>query len=155
MDPWDVQIVLTKRDEAILRYLGVRRWSRVCAYGLLSSSGAASLTFPALLVSDQVGRGTVIIDSIVVTAGAALCFIGSLADRWIIEYVILPLLVIALFVFGAAAIFASHEIHDNSLIAVGLMLMAFGSGFLARWQDVRAISKVRRAEIRYNENRTH
>lgn len=136
-------------DEAILRHVTIRRWSRVGMYLSLSASGFSSVLYPSLLVSDQVGKGTVVLLSAVVAGGGLVACGGSASDRWIVEFTILPILLSGLAVFGVSAILASQQQEAYPLLAYGLLLIAFSLGLFARWRDVRAVSRVHRAEINH------
>lgn len=139
-------------DEVILRHIAVRRWSRMGMYGFLSASGLSSVLYPELLVSNQVGQSTIILLSLAVSIGGLVACGGTVSDRWIAEYTILPVLLSALAVYGVSALFAASQQGAPQLTAYGFLLIGFALGLYARWRDVRAISKVRRSEIKYHQS---
>lgn len=139
-------------DEVILRYIATRRVGRVGMYLSLVISGMISMSYPSLLISTQVGRGTVLLMSFVTIVTAALCALGSITGRWLAEYAVLPFLAIDLFVFGVAALIAADQQQAFPLAAYGFLVIALSLGLQARWEDVRAISKVRTAEAKVGES---
>ena len=140
----DSRVELHDRDEAILKYVAVRRWGRVGMYSFLSAAGVSSSVYPAVLVSDEVGTRTVVLLSLALTLGGFVCFVGAVTDRWLAEYSALPVLSLGLVCFGVAVIKAVDS-DTKPLIAVALLVISFSFGLAARWKDVRAISLVGRA----------
>lgn len=118
------------------------RWRvfRSIMYALLTVTGAIVTFYPSPLVIDQVGQFVAVIWGVLLTVSAFGAFLGSIGDRWIGEYVFLPLLWSSLALYGCSALKGSTT-PLSTLFAFGLLIMGFSSGLIARWQDVRDVKK--------------
>lgn len=142
-----------RRDEAYLKHVAVRRWGRVGMYLCLLAAGVVSIIWPSVLISAQVGVPTARVLSTALGVGGGVALVGALTDRWIFEYTILPFLIVSLGTYGTAAITSAFDQDQYPILAYGLTLIAFAFGLHARMKDVRAIEKVRRAEIGYHQGK--
>lgn len=132
-------------EEVILKHLARRRWGRVCKYATLSLAGFYGLLYPSILVSEKIGGLTISIFSLFLLVGGFICTIGSLFDRWIAEYTMLPALMTAVAVFGVAVLLAARAGVPEA-IAYGLVILAFSFSLSARWRDVQTVVKINRLE---------
>lgn len=73
---------------------------------------------------------------------AFLCLIGSLLDRWVFEYVAIPLLGATLLMFGVALLSSAISSGTGMVIPYSMFFGAFSFGLFARWRDVQCILKV-------------
>jgi hypothetical protein len=140
------------KDEVYLRHASVRRMSRVGMYACLCASGIISIIYPSILISAQVGVPTARVLSLALAIGGGVAIFGPITDRWIFEYSILPFLIISLAVYGSAAVISAFDQDQYPILAYGLTLIAFSFGLFARRKDVKAIERVRRAEVGYQQN---
>lgn len=141
------------RDEAYLKHIAVRRWGRVGMYACLLAAGVVSIIWPSILISSQVGIATARVLSVALAVGGVVALVGAITDRWIFEFAILPFLIVSIGSYGTAAIWSSFDQEQYPVLAYGLTLIAFAFGLHARMKDVRAIEKVRRAEIGYHQSK--
>ena len=119
-----------------------RRISRVVMYFLLTFGSIFSFFAPSAILLAQSSPTLTRVWSALFAIAALSCFIGSLMDRWVIEYVMIPLLASILIVFGIA-LFTSALANDNGLtIPYAMFFGAFAFGLFARWKDVQALLRV-------------
>ena len=107
-------------------------------YALLGTAGAILTFYPSKIVVDQVGSTITFLWSLGIAISAFCAFLGSVGDRWIGEYIFLPLLWTSLMFYGLSAMFGAKG-PFSTLFAFGLLIMGFSCGLIARWQDVRDI----------------
>lgn len=123
----------------------IDRWVRVLrplAYFCFGLAGVLLWFSPILLAV----LGTLaIIMSVFLAGGGMLAFYGSVTDRWIGEFIGLPLLVAAFIVFGLIQFF--FTLPETPYIAsanLGLML-GVASILASRWREVKAVFRVAEA----------
>ncbi len=116
------------------------RWARMLMYFCLSLGGLMSQIAPSQILLDQSSSTLSSIWSFCFVIAAFVCFLGAIFDRWIAEYVMIPLLASTLFLFGTALL--TESISADSLITVpyGLFFLAYGFGLITRWRDIQLLA---------------
>lgn len=114
--------------------------ARTFMYGCLTGAGVMTVLFPSDLVEEQVGFVVVQIWSFFLVVSSLTAFYGAVTDRWIGEYVALPLLFTVMFLYGCSALLGAG-LEPSPLFAYGLVVIAFSAGLVARWQDVREVKR--------------
>lgn len=132
-------------DEEILGFLkGItrRRISRVVMYGLLSIGAIVSAFAPSAVLTEQSSHVLAATWSVMFSIAALVCLVGSVMDRWIAEYTMIPLLSATLIVFGIALVGQSQGSEGWRLIPYAMFFSAFALGLVARWRDVQSLLRV-------------
>jgi hypothetical protein len=128
-------------DILILRAKAHRRVTRILVYAFLAAAGISSFMAPSQVVTTQ-SAGDMIgtIWTVLFTAAAVTCFLGSLLDRWVVEYVMLPLLYSSILVL---AVIFTIQVPTNEagvrLLPFAMLFYAFSFSLLVRWRDVQAL----------------
>lgn len=115
--------------------------ARTFMYSCLAGAGLCTVLFPSQLVEDQVGFVVVEIWSVAMMVSSLTALYGAVTDRWIGEYVALPLLFTVMFLYGCSALLGAG-LNPSPLFAYGLVVIAFSAGLVARWQDVVKVKHV-------------
>lgn len=126
-------------------YRPPRRVARILGYTLFALGGLAAIIWPSPAVARATGW-LVYVWAAWLVLGGSCSMIGAVTDRWLGEYVGLPLLFSAFGVYGAVV--ASSGRLASSAGAMVLVAIALILG--ARWQD---IGWVRREAARSAEHR--
>jgi hypothetical protein len=108
-------------------------------YAFLAIAGIGLCLSPSALVEGAVWPPVGYFWSISLLVSSSGAFVGSLTDQWVGEFSFLPLLWTTLAFYGAVLLFKADG--DWTVIAFGYLVLAFSSGLIARWQDVRDIKK--------------
>lgn len=119
-----------------------RRISRVAMYFLLFAGSVVSIFAPSEILLQQSSSGLTRAWSCMFAVAAVSCFFGSLFDRWIVEYVFIPLLASILIVFGVALFASSFVNHSALVVPYSMFFGAFSFGLFARWRDVQLLQRV-------------
>lgn len=141
------------KGEALLNNYGVRRMARFVMYVSLMFAGGLTLFVPMTSLESEVKPWVVISWSLSLAISSTSCAWGSLTDRWIGEYVGLPLLA-SVFGIWALAILLAAGLSNLPLTIFGLIIFGFTSGLVARWRDVQAIKKVNSVDLPRRERDT-
>ena len=133
-----------KEDDvfSVLRDFTRRRLTRVAMYSLLAIGSVISFFAPSQVLLDQTSSELARIWSLGFAVAALTCFIGSLFDRWIFEYIMLPLLSSTLVVFGGAMIAQAQAEDAAKLLPYFCFFVAFALGLIARWRDVQSLLRL-------------
>lgn len=132
-------------DDDIVKFLRSftrRRLTRVVMYGLLTAGAAVSAMAPSQVLSDQSSALFVIVWTACFAAAAGACLIGSVLDRWIAEFVMIPLLSTTLIVFGIALGAQAWADDTWRVLPYAFLMNAYAFGLLARWRDVQALLRI-------------
>lgn len=129
-------------SRTFLRRYGVRRTGRVLMYGSLVVSGSVATVYPSQIVLYQTRESVALFWSLSMVVSAVICLYGSVTDRWIGEYVGIPLLSTTMIFYGLIALrSAGHDGFTGALFAYGFLILAFAFGLFARWRDIQLIKK--------------
>ncbi len=134
-----------KLDEEILDLLNSfthRRIARVGMYFLLFVGSMFSIFAPSEILLQQSSFGLTRAWSVLFAIAAVFCFIGSMLDRWIVEYIMIPLLGSTLMVFGIALLSSAVVEGTGLIVPYAMFFGAFACGLFARWRDVQALLRV-------------
>lgn len=123
-----------------------RRLARVLAYFLWAVSGIILISNPSGLINTSLTGAIVYVWSIFIMLGGISSFLGSITDRWIGEYVGLPMVISSVWLYGGLFIFAGTFTYVK--LAVGLLFISFGLKALGRWQDIRDLVDAHRKSIK-------
>nr|MDT0660873.1 hypothetical protein [Micromonospora sp. DSM 115978] len=113
-----------------------RRWSRVAGFVLFGAAGAGAALWPTPSVRDATGS-LVYVWATWLIGGGLLAAIGSATDRWIGEYLGLPLLAAA---FAVYAVVLASTGRPGGLTAAAV-LGAVACIVWARWRDIDLIRR--------------
>jgi hypothetical protein len=127
------------KSEDLLRYYGVRRYTRAVMYLSLILSGILTLFIPFESIETEVGRTAAYAWAVSLSLSSIICAWGALTDRWIGEYVGLPLLTMVFFIHALSILITSGAEGNLPLAVYGLLIFAFTCGLSARWRDVQCI----------------
>lgn len=114
-----------------------RRWVQSIGYLLMAAAGVCAVLWPTPAVEEATNR----LDTLIVVwaaflgVGGLLCAFGAFTDRWIGEFIGLPLLSVVFAVYGIGALARAPESGWTSL-AGGLVFMAITCGFAGRWKEI-------------------
>lgn len=122
-------------------------------YVALILAGVLTLFVPFEAIEDQVEPLVVKSWSLGLAISSISCAWGSLTDRWIGEYVGLPLLA-SVFGIWAFAILIAGGLDNLPVTVFGLIILGFASGLVARWRDVQAIKRVNSVDLPRRERDT-
>ncbi|QEM40894.1 MAG: hypothetical protein [Phage AS32] len=109
-------------------------------------SGAFALYDPPQLIESQTTAKVVTAWAAGMIISSLMCLYSSVTDRWIGEYSGLPLLFSVLGLFGFAVLWSALELNSVPVCAYSFVILAFASGLVARWQDIREV-KVNAEEL--------
>lgn len=132
-------------DEEVTRFLrGLtrRRITRVLMYGLITAASVIATLAPSQVLVDQSSNAFGTVWSIAFGAAALTCMIGSIFDRWIAEYTMIPLLASSFMVFGVAMVGQAQADEAWRIVPYALFFSAFALGLVARWRDVQSLLRV-------------
>lgn len=121
---------------ALIHRLSVKRALRIPKYSFLCAAGFILLTDPSNIVVDQVSRPVSIAWALCMSLAALICLWGTVTDKWIGEFTGLPLLGGVLAFYGFAGLLSGRERDSLTVIAFGLIVLAFGLGAIARWSEL-------------------
>lgn len=119
-----------------------RRISRVIMYLLLFVGSVFSIFAPSELLLQETSSGLAKTWSVLFAVAAVSCFVGSLMDRWFVEYVMIPLLGSIMIVFGIALLVSAVSNQTPLIVPYALFFSAFSFGLLARWRDVQSLLRI-------------
>lgn len=117
----------------------------------LTLSGIFALMFKSPLISDEVGSFVYSCWAVGMMVSSGLSAWGSMTDRWLGEYVGLPLLSSVLALYGISAMLAATS-RGFPILAYGLLILSCALGMLGRWRDVQAI-KLHATQLGANKER--
>lgn len=126
----------------LLVSLTYRRISRVAMYFMLFVGSIFSIAAPSEIFLQQSSTGLSKSWSALFAIAAVSCLIGSLFDRWVVEYVMIPLLASTLMVFGVALLGSAFTSGTAIVVPYAMFFGAFSLGLFARWRDVQSIYRV-------------
>ena len=132
-------------DEEIARFLrGItkRRVSRVFMYGLVTIAAGIGIVSPSKVLMDQSSGALSLVWAIAFGVASLTCMIGSIFDRWIAEYTMIPLLSSSFMMFGVAMIGQAHQEEAWRIVPYALFFGAYSLGLVARWRDVQSLLRV-------------
>ena len=129
-----------------------RRVSRTVMYLLLLLSAGFSVFAPSQLLLEESSDTLAKVWSGLFALAALLCLIGSLLDRWMFEYVAIPLLGATLLMFGVALLSSAISRETGMVIPYSMFFGAFSFGLFARWRDVQCILRVSVSLARCDDN---
>lgn len=132
----------------LTRLFARRRLGRSLMYALLTIGATVSFFTPSQILLQQTSPVTTAIWSLGFSIAAATCLYGSLRDKWIQEYIMIPLLSSTLVVFGIAMVGQANEEEKWLTIPYACFFFAFATGLLIRWKDVHSLV---RATSEYSE----
>lgn len=110
------------------------KWMRTLAYLLMGSAGVFLLMSPVLT---DVYTTLATIMSWFLVVGGASSFWGALTERWVGEYVGLPLLASSFAVFGVISFAPSFDVYPYVALANLALLLSVSAGLMARWREAR------------------
>lgn len=119
-----------------------RRISRVIMYFFLSVGAIVSFFAPSAIFLDQSSVLLTRSWSLSFAIAAIVCLVGSLLDRWIFEYIMIPLLASIFVVFGIVLFTSAYSTQTALTIPYAMFFGAFSFGLFARWKDVQALLKI-------------
>lgn len=113
------------------------RFTRAFAYACFVSAGGTMLLNPnpPHLIAQPDG----VIATAFLFVGSMLSLLGVLTDRWIGEYVGLPLLGTAMPVLGLLVAKTAFNAFPYGSVSILLMFLGFGWLFSSRWRSIVAI----------------
>jgi hypothetical protein len=112
---------------------------RCIAYGLMGGAGVLLMFSPAL----RHDLGPVgFLMAIFLAVGGFVSGAGALTERWVGEYVGIPLLSASFAVFGIISTVAAIESAPLIATANLSLLLAVSAGLLARWREARAVYRL-------------
>lgn len=112
----------------------------------MAVAGLASVIWPAPSVSRAAAYGLAYIWAVFLALGGSTAAVGAATDRWLGEYIGLPLLTTTFGIYGLAAATAGRV----TSIAGAAALTSIALLLAARWRDVAI---VRREADRYADRR--
>ncbi len=114
-----------------------RRLLYTAAYALMAAAGVAAFFFPARSVQSATGPldALIVLWSIFLVVGGAASALGSFTDRWLGEYVGLPLLAAVFGVYGVGALALARP-GMWTVLAGGFAFLAIALVFMGRWAEV-------------------
>lgn len=127
-----------------MAYVPRRRYAYALAYLLMACAGVAAAYWPAPSVRTATGGGIspqlYVWDAFLLVGGLASGF-GAVTDRWVGEYIGLPLLVAVFGVYGVSAFFTALASESPASIAGGMALSSIALLFIGRWRDLGMIRR--------------
>ena len=134
-----------KLDEEVLILIKEflhRRISRTIMYLLLFLSSVFSVFIEGNLLLGDISGTLIRTWSGLFALSAFLCLVGSILDRWMFEYVSIPLLGATLLMLGVAVLSTAISNNTGLVIPYSMFFGAFSFGLFARWRDVQCILRV-------------
>lgn len=126
----------------LLKSFGRRRLTRILMYGCLAAGAIISGLAPSAVLVEQSNSTVAIVWSFSFGIASLTCLVGSIFDRWIAEYTMLPLLATTLTVFGIAMVGGAQDDVGWRIVPYAFFFSAFALGLVARWRDVQALLTV-------------
>lgn len=126
----------------LLKSFSRRRITRILMYGFLAAGAIVSAIAPSAVLVEQSNSTIAIVWSFSFGIAALTCLVGSIFDRWIAEYTMLPLLATTLIAFGIAMVGQAQGDVGWRIIPYAFFFSAFALGLIARWRDVQALLAV-------------
>lgn len=119
-----------------------RQIERAFMYGGLAFSGVFLTLSPSAFIVDKVSLPVQYFWSGGMALAAIVCCIGAITDRWLGEFTGIFMLIGTLWFYGGMA-FLAWRLHHNDYTVLGFsfILISFGFGLLARWQEVRRVKQ--------------
>lgn len=142
---------LTGGEPRRLNYSPKRRYARALMYFFIAVAGVVGVKFPSGVVSEAGSSLVVFFWAVAMAFSAAVCFGGSLFDRWLGEYAGLPLLIAVLALYGVSTLQLAGADHP-ARYAYGFLIISYAFGLFARWRDVNQLRLANLEGIR-NEQR--
>lgn len=119
-----------------------RRYVYAISYLLMALAGIAAVAYPAPSVKSVTATIDLFLyvwDAFLIIGGLCSCF-GAVTDRWIGEYLGLPLLSSVFAVYGIAALYIGGSSRPTSL-AGGCALLSIAMLIIGRWREVSVVRK--------------
>lgn len=121
------------------------RWPYLLMYCCLTATGVIVGLSPSDAVREQL-RAFLLVWVIFFILGGVSSALGVVGKSWLGEAFGLPLLSSALAIYGIILIWRySVEVNASpAFLAFGLLLLGFGLGLYARWQEVMKLLRIAR-----------
>jgi hypothetical protein len=129
----------------------LQRIVRAVAYGLIGAAGALLLISPVFMAD---ATPTAVLMSWFILVGGTSSALGTATDRWVGEFVGLPLLGPAFAVFGAITYRESHVAAPYLAAANLTLLLGLALLFMARWIYVLGVFHAADRLTRKNRRKT-
>lgn len=126
------------------------RIARVIAYLCWIGAGAILSSHPSVLVSTGLFGIFVFAFSLFIFLGGVFSALGAITDRWIGEYVGLPLVISTMWVYGSLTLIAQPFLWTR--VAFGLILISFGFKIIPRWRYIKRLVDANREKTKYEED---
>lgn len=114
------------------------RWLRPTAYALMGVSGLLLWVSP---VWDQLGITGVVMSGFLFFGGA-FCTYGSVRERWVGEYVGIPLLASSFAVFSFLMAIPQFRVAPFIAVANFALLWSVTLTLVGRWREVHAVYRI-------------
>jgi hypothetical protein len=116
-----------------------RRLVRAGGYMLMAAAGMFAAQWPAPAVERATApiAQLLMVWAVFLTGGGLLSAFGAITDRWIGEYLGLPLLTAVAAVYGVSALSSGR----TTSLAGGAVLLAMAAFLAVRWLEVAAVRK--------------
>lgn len=108
---------------------------RITAYALMCASGVLLLLSPFLV---EVYPRTAETMAWFLAVGGGCCTLGAISERWVGEYVGIPLLAASFAVFGIITFAPAWDDAPYLALANLSLLMAVALGLVTRWREAHA-----------------
>lgn len=122
-----------------------RRWAYACGYLLMAVAGVFAGIWPSPNVSNAAAASAwlVLVWDAFLVAGGVCSSVGAVTERWLGEYVGLPLLGAVFAVYGLAS-FASP---NRAAFAAGAVFLGIALLIISRWLDVAYARRLARRAV--------
>ena len=111
-------------------------------YVLLFVGSIVSIFAPSEVLLQQSSTSLTRIWAAFFAVASLICLLGCLFDRWIFEYIAIPLLTSTLLVFGVSLLSSAITTNTALIVPYSMFYGAFSFSLFARWKDVRCMLKV-------------
>lgn len=119
-----------------------RQFERAFMYAGLMFSGVFLTLSPSAFIVHKVSLPVQYFWSGGMVLGAAVCCWGAITDRWLGEFSGIFMLIGTLWFYGGMAFLAWRlNSSDYTVLGFSFILVSFGFGLLARWQEVRRVKQ--------------
>lgn len=123
----------TRQPDRLLRVL------RPSAYGLMGTAGVLLLFSP--MMWQELGTIAIFMSAFLALGGVLAC-IGCVTERWVGEYIGIPLLTSSFTVFGVIQSASALHVAPLAALANLAILVGVSLGLWGRWREVRAVYRL-------------